>query len=57
MADGLTNHEIAERLVITEGRVEVHVKYILTKLGFRSRTQVASWSSRQQGKPLADGAT
>jgi len=41
MADGLTNHDIAKRLVITEGTVEVHVKHILGKLGFRSRTQVA----------------
>jgi DNA-binding CsgD family transcriptional regulator len=47
VADGLTNHDIAERLVITEGTVEVHVKHILSKLGFRSRTQVAGWSSRQ----------
>jgi DNA-binding CsgD family transcriptional regulator len=43
IADGRSNHEIAERLVITEGTVEVHVKHILSKLGFRSRTQVASW--------------
>ncbi len=42
MADGLTNHEIGERLVITEGTVEVHVKHILSKLGFKSRTQVAT---------------
>jgi DNA-binding NarL/FixJ family response regulator len=47
MADGLTNHEIAERLVITEGTVEVHVKHILGKLGFRSRAQVAGWFARQ----------
>jgi DNA-binding NarL/FixJ family response regulator len=38
MADGLSNHDIAERLVITEGTVEVHVKHILGKLGLRSRT-------------------
>ena len=43
MAAGLSNHEISERLVITEGTVEVHVKHILSKLGFRSRTQVAVW--------------
>jgi DNA-binding CsgD family transcriptional regulator len=43
MADGLSNQHIAERLVITEGTVEVHVKHILSKLGFRSRTQVATW--------------
>jgi DNA-binding CsgD family transcriptional regulator len=46
IADGLSNHDIAERLVITEGTVEVHVKHILGKLGFRSRAQVAGWISR-----------
>jgi DNA-binding CsgD family transcriptional regulator len=54
MADGLTNHEIAERLVITEGTVEVHAKHILSKLGLRSRTQVAGWSSRQHDKGFLD---
>jgi DNA-binding NarL/FixJ family response regulator len=43
MTTGLTNREIAERLVITEGTVEVHVKHVLSKLGLRSRTQVAGW--------------
>jgi DNA-binding CsgD family transcriptional regulator len=47
MADGLSNHAIADRLVITEGTVEVHVKHILGKLGFRSRAQVAGWFARQ----------
>jgi DNA-binding CsgD family transcriptional regulator len=47
MADGLSNHDIAERLVISEGTVEVHVKHILGKLGFRSRAQVAGWVARQ----------
>jgi non-specific serine/threonine protein kinase len=47
MADGLSNHDIAERLVITEGTVEVHVKHILGRLGFRSRTRVAGWFACQ----------
>jgi DNA-binding CsgD family transcriptional regulator len=47
MADGLSNHDIARRLVIAEGTVEVHVKHILGKLGFRSRAQVAGWFARQ----------
>jgi ATP/maltotriose-dependent transcriptional regulator MalT len=47
VADGLSNHDIAERLVISEGTAEVHVKHILGKLGFRSRTQVAGWLARQ----------
>jgi DNA-binding CsgD family transcriptional regulator len=48
MTDGLSNHDIAERLVISENTVEVHVKHILGKLGFRSRAQVAGWFARQE---------
>ncbi|HEY1295138.1 MAG TPA: AAA family ATPase [Chloroflexota bacterium] len=48
MADRLSNREIAERLVITEGTVEVHVKHILGKLGFSSRRQVTAWVAHQQ---------
>jgi DNA-binding CsgD family transcriptional regulator len=47
MADGLSNHDIAEKLVISEGTVEVHVKHILGKLGLRSRVQVAGWFAHQ----------
>jgi DNA-binding CsgD family transcriptional regulator len=47
MADGLSNRDIAEKLVISEGTVDVHVKHILGKLGFRSRAQVAGWVARQ----------
>jgi DNA-binding CsgD family transcriptional regulator len=43
MARGLTNREIAARLVISEGTAEVHVKHILSKLGFKSRNEVAGW--------------
>jgi DNA-binding CsgD family transcriptional regulator len=47
LADGLSNRDIAERLVISEGTVEVHVRRMPSKLGFRSRTQVAGWVLRQ----------
>jgi DNA-binding CsgD family transcriptional regulator/tetratricopeptide (TPR) repeat protein len=43
MGAGLTNREIAARLVISEGTAEVHVKHILSKLGFKSRNEVAGW--------------
>jgi DNA-binding NarL/FixJ family response regulator len=46
MADGLSNRDIAEKLVISELTVDVHVKHILGKLGFRSRAQVAGWIAR-----------
>jgi DNA-binding CsgD family transcriptional regulator len=42
IAGGLTNMEIAERLVLTPGTVANHVEGILRRLGFRSRTQVAT---------------
>ena len=48
MADGLSNREIGEQLVISEGTVEVHVKHILSKLGLRSRSQVAAWAAEQR---------
>jgi non-specific serine/threonine protein kinase len=50
MAGGLSNRGIPGRLVITEGTVEVHAKHILSKLGFRSRTQLAAWWARQHCK-------
>jgi ATP/maltotriose-dependent transcriptional regulator MalT len=48
MADRLSNREIAEQLVITEGTVEVHVRHILGKLGFSSRRQVTAWVAHEQ---------
>lgn len=43
LAQGLTNHDIAEALTISERTVEGHVESILRKLEFRSRSQVAVW--------------
>jgi DNA-binding NarL/FixJ family response regulator len=48
LAAGRSNREIADALVITEGTVEVHVKHILSKLGLRSRAQVAAWASDER---------
>lgn len=42
VAEGLTNQEIAERLVITEGTVKNHVHSILGKLDVRSRRDAAA---------------
>ena len=42
LADGLSNREIAERLVITVGTAKSHVHHILGKLGSDSRMQAAA---------------
>ena len=43
LAEGLSNKEIAGRLVISQRTVETHVDHILGKLAMTSRMQVASW--------------
>ena len=45
VAQGLSNKEIAARLVISTRTAEGHVEHILVKLGFSSRAQIAAWVS------------
>jgi predicted ATPase/DNA-binding CsgD family transcriptional regulator len=44
---GLSNREIAKRLVIAKRTADGHVERILAKLGFSSRAQVAAWMARR----------
>ncbi|MFN8598656.1 MAG: LuxR C-terminal-related transcriptional regulator [Anaerolineae bacterium] len=46
IAQGLTNREIADRLVVSPKTVEHHVGQILSKIGARSRTEAASFAVR-----------
>ena len=43
VAAGQTNRQIGAQLFLSERTVENHVRSILDKLGFSSRTQVAAW--------------
>ncbi|GAA4576524.1 LuxR C-terminal-related transcriptional regulator [Planotetraspora kaengkrachanensis] len=45
VADGLSNKQIGARLFISEHTVDSHVRNILNKLGFNSRTQIAVWTA------------
>jgi non-specific serine/threonine protein kinase len=54
VAEGMTNREIAERLVITERTAENHVEHVLSRLGLRSRAQIAAWVVGQRNSRGAD---
>jgi predicted ATPase/DNA-binding CsgD family transcriptional regulator len=43
VSEGLTNREIAQRLVIATRTAEAHLQNAMLKLGFTSRSQVATW--------------
>jgi DNA-binding CsgD family transcriptional regulator len=47
VAQGMSNKEIAGRLVISTRTVEAHVEHILTKLAFTSRSQIAAWLAKR----------
>jgi DNA-binding CsgD family transcriptional regulator len=46
LAEGLTNREIAERLVLSEHTVHRHVSHVLAKLGLPSRAAAAAHAVR-----------
>jgi DNA-binding NarL/FixJ family response regulator len=51
VTEGLSNKDIAERLVISKRTVDSHVEHILAKLGVSSRIQLAAWV--RAGPPAA----
>jgi non-specific serine/threonine protein kinase len=51
VAEGLTNRQIAARLHLSVRTVDVHVDHVLTKLGYRNRTQLATWAYEEGLRP------
>jgi len=51
--EGLSNQQIAERLVLSIRTAEAHVENILRKLGFSSRAAVAAWVAEHQDEVRA----
>jgi DNA-binding NarL/FixJ family response regulator len=54
VAQGASNRQIAETLVVSERTARTHVSAILGKLGLASRTQAALWAVREGLLPDPD---
>ena len=52
VAQGLSNQEIADTLIVGEGTVRTHVSNILSKLHLANRTQAALYALREGLAPL-----
>ncbi len=48
VARGLSNREIAQALTIAERTATSHLEHVLNKLGFHSRSQIATWVTEQR---------
>lgn len=44
VAQGKTNRDIADELILSERTAERHIANIMSKLGFNSRAQIAAWA-------------
>jgi DNA-binding CsgD family transcriptional regulator len=49
VAHGLTNPQIAERLMMSRATVKTHVSHCLTKLGMATRSEIAAEAVRRDG--------
>ena len=54
VAQGLTNQEIGERLMISKRTVDIHVSNVFTKTGAKNRVALLNWAM-DHGKICRDG--
>ncbi len=54
IAQGLTNRQIAEELVVAQRTVDTHVERMLARLSFTTRAQIAAWVASQGMLPARD---
>jgi DNA-binding NarL/FixJ family response regulator len=54
VAKGLTNKQIAERMVLSEGTVKAHVSHIMTKLAMENRSSLVRYALTRELAPLLE---
>ena len=53
LGHGLSNAEIAKRLVVSRKTAEHHVRHVLAKLGLRNRSEAAAYVARSRAERSA----
>ena len=53
IAQARSNRQIADQLVLSERTVESQVRNILAKLGYSTRTEIATWALRPHGAEVS----
>ena len=54
VTEGLTNPEIAERLLMARGTVKTHLEHVFAKTGYRNRAELAVAASKRQAEGQAE---
>ena len=49
-SEGLTNPEIAERLLMARGTVKTHLEHVFAKTGYRNRAELAAAAAKRQAQ-------
>ena len=56
IAQGLTNGQIAAKIVVSRGTVGNHIGHMLRRLGVNNRAQIAAWAIRHASEMSAEDA-